>query len=131
MKVFVTFLLTLLIGFVLFVTFTPMGRAMMNEYGFMMERVDEEIDYDNRKMVEDTARSMIATHDAAFMEYETYRTFCEKETYDENKCERALSARTSANKTASTYNNYMLKNKYLFKGNMPFDIFYELPFIED
>lgn len=131
MKVFVTFLLTLLIGFVLFVTFTPMGRAMMNEYGFMMERVDEEIDYDNRKMVEDTARSMIATHDSAFMEYETYRTFCEKETYDENKCERALSARTSANKTASTYNNYMLKNKYLFKGNMPFDIFYELPFIED
>ena len=33
-------------------------------------------------------------------------------------------------KTASTYNNYILKNKYIWKNNVPDDIYLELSYIE-
>lgn len=35
-----------------------------------------------------------------------------------------------ANKTASTYNNYILKNEYIWKGNVPSDIYMSLPYME-
>lgn len=120
--------ISLLIVLLLYITFIPSGRAMFNEYAFGMERIDEEIDYTNRKMVEDTARSMIANYEFARSEYESYVTYCD--TDDKDRCQRALDAKTSANKTATNYNNYILKNKYLWRNNMPSDIFYELEIIK-
>lgn len=35
-----------------------------------------------------------------------------------------------ANKTASTYNNYILKNSYVWRGNVLADIYMELAYIE-
>lgn len=35
-----------------------------------------------------------------------------------------------ANKTASTYNNYILKNSFVWDGNIPSDINYSLEYIE-
>lgn len=32
-----------------------------------------------------------------------------------------------ANKTASIYNNYILKNDYIWQNNIPADIYIELP----
>ena len=128
MKTLLTVLMTLIIALVLFVTFIPSGRQMLNEYVFGMERIDEETDYQNRKMVEDTARSMIANYEFAKTEYESYKTFCESD--DKERCQRALDAKTSANKTATNYNNYILKNRYLWKNNLPGDIYLELEVIE-
>ena len=34
-----------------------------------------------------------------------------------------------ANKTASSYNNYILANSYIWKDNIPADIYNELPII--
>ena len=125
-----SFLALLLVLFLGAYTFIPSVRWAVNEYVFMMERVDEETDYGNRKQVEDTARSMISNYEFAVGEYETYKVFCETAQYDKDRCQRALDSKTSANKTASTYNNYLLKNKFLFKGNMPADIYYALETIK-
>lgn len=35
-----------------------------------------------------------------------------------------------ANKTANIYNEYILKNSYVFEGNIPSDIYMELEIIE-
>lgn len=35
-----------------------------------------------------------------------------------------------ANKTASSYNNYILKNSFVWNGNVPADIKMELPYLE-
>lgn len=35
-----------------------------------------------------------------------------------------------ANKTANVYNEYMLKNSYVFDGNIPSDINYQLEIIK-
>ena len=37
--------------------------------------------------------------------------------------------RLELRKTASTYNNYILENEYVWKGNVPSDIFYQLAYI--
>lgn len=128
MKTLFTVLLTILIVFVLWITFIPSGRQVFNEYVFGMERIDEETDYQNRKMVEDTARSMIANYEFAKSEYESYAQYCD--TDDKDRCQRALDSKTSANKTASNYNNYILKNRYLWQNNLPSDIYLELQIIE-
>lgn len=128
MKTLGTIILTLIIALVLSITFIPAARQAFNEYAFGMQRIDEETDYQNRKMVEDTARSMIANYEFAKAEYESYKTFCESD--DKDRCQRALDAKTSANKTATNYNNYILKNRYLWKNNLPGDIYLELEIIE-
>ena len=39
-------------------------------------------------------------------------------------------AKTRANNTASTYNNYILKNSYVWKDNIPSDIKTKLDYVE-
>ena len=41
----------------------------------------------------------------------------------------AEQARIRANRTAATYNNYMLKNSYIWVDNIPTDIYATLPTI--
>lgn len=121
--------LTLLVAFALAITFIPSARQAFNEYAFGMKRIDQETDYTNRKMVEDSARSMIANYEFAKAETASYASFCATATYDKARCQRSLDAKASANKTASNYNNYILKNRYLWKNNLPSDIFLELAMI--
>lgn len=111
--------------------FVPAGRSIVREHIFKMQDVDQEINYVNRKKVEDTARSMISNYQYAKSEYETYKFFCKDSVYDKEKCQRALDSKSSANRTVSTYNNYLLKNNFLFKQNMPKDIYEKLEKIEE
>jgi hypothetical protein len=127
MKTLGVILATVVVVLILSITYVPSIRLAFNEYVFRLERIDQETDYENRKMVEDTARSMISNYEFAVSEYNTYKDYCG---VDEDKCQRALDAKTSANKTATTYNNYILKNKYLWKDNLPSDIYYELELVE-
>jgi hypothetical protein len=60
------------------------------------------------------------------MRYETYRT-----SDDPHKQEWGEQAKIRANATASTYNNYVLKNSYIWKGNVPSDILMTLPYITE
>ena len=89
------------------------------------QKADDETNYQTLKKVEDTCRAMIASYEADKLTYEMYI-----DTDDEEKQSWAEQAKMRANKTASTYNNYILENDYVWKGNVPSDIYGRLPYIE-
>ena len=65
---------------------------------------------ETKKKVEDTCRSMISTYNSDKLIYEQY-----KDSDNAEKASWAEQAKMRANKTASSYNNYVLKNKYVWK----------------
>lgn len=66
------------------------------------------------------------------MSYETDRLMWEQYKDSDSEEERgwAESAKIRANKAALTYNEYFLKNSYVFEGNVPSDIRTELEILE-
>ena len=109
----------------LLITFSPTFRGMFNTYETKMQQVDDRTQYKSRKRVEDEARLMIASYQADKIKYEQYKT-----SDSEEQQGWAEQAKMRANQTAVTYNNFMLKNSFLFKDNIPYDIRYELPILE-
>lgn len=103
---------------------TPQVRGMVNSLFRRVQMVDDNTRYSTMRTVEDTARAMIASHKADVLTWEQYR-------YSENEQEYSWSqqAKMRANKTASSYNNYLLKNRYVWRDNIPADIALELPVI--
>lgn len=51
-------------------------------------------------------------------------------TDNDEKKSWAEQAKMRANKTASTYNNYILENSFVWEDNIPSDINYKLEYIE-
>lgn len=115
---------TLIIGAFVFFGLTPTGRAVWNEWRYGLEKVDEKT-YENQKQVEDTCRAMIASYNSDKLVYEQYK---DSEIAEERSW--ANNAKIRANSTASTYNNYILKNSYLWQGNVPSDIYMNLAYLE-
>jgi hypothetical protein len=118
-------LVIVFIGLPLFFNVTPAGKALWNNWFHSVQVADDNTNYDTRQTVEDTCRSMIATYEADKLSYEQYVGSDDKE-------ERswAAQAKMRANRTAATYNNYILKNNYVWKNDVPRDIVMELPYIE-
>lgn len=114
-----------LIFSVVFFNATPSGKAMWNNWFHAVQKADDATNYDTLKQVEDTCRAMIASYNSDKLTYEQY-----KDSDNEQKQSWAEQAKMRANKTASTYNNYILKNSYLWKGNVPADIYMTLSVIE-
>lgn len=104
---------------------TPSGRGTINTYWFGVEKVDDVTDYDTIKQVEDTCRAMIASYESDKLTYEQY-----KNSNNEEKQSWAEQAKMRANKTASSYNNYILQNNFIWKDNVSADIRTELEIIE-
>ena len=104
---------------------TPWGRSMWNKWFHQVQVVDDATSYKTRKHVEDTCRAMIASYESDKRTYEQYKDSEEKE-----KQEWAEQAKMRANKTASSYNNYILENRYVWKDNIPSDIKTELTYID-
>lgn len=128
MKYFIGSLLSLiiigLIVFGIYVSFFPGGRALINSYDNMMKKVDDRTTYETRKQVEDKARASIASYKSDKATYEMYR-----DSDNTEKQSWAEQAKMRANKTVNVYNEYMLKNSYVFDGNIPSDIYYQLELI--
>lgn len=112
------------IGISVFFGATPAGKAIWNNWFHAVQKVDDDTNYKTRKKVEDTCRSMIASYNSDKLIYEQY-----KDSDNEEKQSWAEQAKMRANKTASTYNNYILKNSYVWEDNVPSDICMELDFI--
>jgi len=104
---------------------TPSGRAAINSYFHSVQKADDLTSYSTRKEVEDSCRAMISSYNADALTYEQY-----KDSENEEKVGWAEQAKMRANKTASTYNNYVLKNSYVWEGNIPADIKGQLEYIE-
>ena len=129
MKTFGTVMLCIIlcscIALSIFFNATPIGKAMWNNWFHTVQKVDDDTNYKTLKRVEDTCRSMIASYEADKLTYEQYR-----DSDNEEKQSWAEQAKMRANKTASSYNNYILKNSYVWKNNVPADIYLELAIIE-
>lgn len=104
---------------------TPSGRGVINTYFFKVQKVDDATNYETIKKVEDTCRAMISSYESDRLTYEQY-----KDSDNEEKQSWAEQARMRANKTASSYNNYILENDFVWSGNVPDDIKYELEYID-
>ena len=117
--------LAVLTASMIFFSATPSGRAMWNNWFHAVQKADDATNYHTRKQVEDTCRSMIASYTSDNLTYEQY-----KDSENEEKASWAEHAKMRANKTASSYNEFILKNSYVWQGNVPDDIVSELPYLE-
>ena len=116
--------IVLVVGAGIFFGVTPAGRGVWNSWFHAVQEVDDRTNYDTIKKVEDTCRAMIATYEADRLMYEQY-----KDSDDEEEQDWAAQAKMRANRTASTYNNYILENEYVWRDNVPNDIYMELPYL--
>ena len=116
-----------LLAFVLIFFFVanPLGVMSWNSWFGLVQRADDATNYETLKQVEDTCRSMIASYEADRLTYEQY-----KGSDDDEQRSWAEQAKMRANRTASTYNNYILENSYVWSGNVPNDIDSELDYLE-
>lgn len=124
-SVIIAILLIATIGASVFFSATPTGVAMWNNWFHAVQKADDDTNYQTRKKVEDTCRSMISSYTSDKLIYEQY-----KDSDNDEKQSWAEQAKMRANKTASSYNNYILENSYVWENNVPSDIDYELKYIE-
>ena len=127
MKVIFGTIVTVLI----FVTINIIGIAggwfdtwFSNEVEYVDQKIDDATNYETRKQVEDTCHAMISSYTTDKMVYEQYHG---SEIEEERSW--AEQAKMRANKTASTYNNFILENSFVWKENIPEDIKKELEYI--
>lgn len=122
--VLLALLLVALVGSSIFFSATPTGKAMWNNWFFVVQKADDKTNYETRKEVEDACRAMIASYTSDKLTYEQY-----KDSDSEEKQSWAEQARMRANKTAASYNEYVLKNSFVWEDNIPADIVSNLPYI--
>ena len=96
-----------------------------NRIDYIDQKIDDRTNYDTLKTVEDSCRAMIASYEADKLTWMQY-----KDSEDSEQRSWAEQAKMRANRTASNYNNYILKNSYVWDGNIPEDIRNELEFLE-
>ena len=101
------------------------GTGYGNTVDYIDRKIDDATNYDTKKKVEDTCRSMISSYESDRLVYEQY-----KDSDNEEKQSWAEQAKMRANKTAATYNNYILENSFVWSGNVPADIRGQLDYIE-
>ena len=124
MKIFGGIVLTILLMIVISGVGIGLGwfdTFLTNKVEYVDRKIDDRTNYDTRKKVEDTARASIASYKTDKATWEMY-----KDSDNEEKQSWAEQAKMRANKTATVYNEYMLKNSYVFEGNIPADIDYQL-----
>ena len=96
-----------------------------NSIDYVDQKIDDRTNYETRKTVEDSCRAMIASYESDKLTWMQY-----KDSEDSEHQSWGEQAKMRANRTASNYNNYILKNSYVWDGNIPEDIQSELAFLE-
>lgn len=118
-------LLAMMFGFWIWTNCTHIGRVTRNLWRGSVQKVDDATNYNTLKEVENTCRTMIASYESDRLMWEQY-----KDSNDTEKQSWAEQAKIRANKTAATYNNYILENSYVWSGNVPDDVKGELEYLE-
>ena len=122
-KAIVGIIVALILGIAV-VMVTPVGRAIWNRNQYAVQKVDDATSYRTRKQVEDTCRALITSYTSDRLRYEQYAASdsAEQRSWGEQ-------AKMRANQTAAQYNEYVLKNSFIFDGNVPKDIREKLEYI--
>ncbi len=123
--IFFSLVIALGIGIIIFFNATSAGKTAWNNWQASIQEANEKSEYEKRKKVEETCRSMIASYQQDVMTYEAF-----KDNEDEYYRSIAMEARTRANQTAKEYNEYIEKNKDVLKEDWPADISDCLIYIE-
>ena len=108
-----------------FASCSPAGVAIWNTWDYAIQKTDDATRYKTIKKVEDSCRAMISSYESDRLVYEQYR-----DSDNDEKQSWAEQAKMRANKTAATYNNYVLENNFVWSGNVPDDIRRELAYLE-
>lgn len=125
MKTVAIILITVIVVALLYFAVTPGGRATWNNWWHGVQKADDITNYVTLKKVEDSCRAMISSYESDKLTYLQY-----KDSDNEEKQSWAEQAKMRANKTAIEYNNYILKNSYVWKDNIPADIYMRLDILE-
>lgn len=96
-----------------------------NRVDYVEQKIDDATRYETIKKVEDSCQAMISSYESDRLVYEQYR-----DSDNEEKQSWAEQAKMRANKTAATYNNYVLENTFVWSGNVPDDIRSELEYLQ-
>lgn len=107
-------------------TFIGWGSIWFNnQVDYVNQKIDDASNYKTRKTVEDSCRAMVSSYEADKLTWEQY-----KDSESAEQRSWADQAKMRANRTAANYNNYILKNSYVWNENIPDDILSELDKIE-
>lgn len=115
----------IIVGLIVFIAITPIGRSIWNTNMYEVQKTDDATNYKTLKRVEDTCRSMIASYTEDKLIWEQYKDSDNKE-----QKSWADQAKMRANGTATSYNEYVLKNSYVWQDNIPEDIRKELEYLK-
>lgn len=96
-----------------------------NRVDYIDQKIEDTTRYETIKKVEDSCRAMISSYESDRLVYEQYR-----DSDNEEKRSWAEQAKMRANKTAATYNNYVLDNSFVWSENVPEDIRNELEYLQ-
>lgn len=104
---------------------TPFGRSVWNNWFFNVQKADDITSYATIKKVEDTCRAMISSYTTDRLIWEQF-----KNSDSEEQRGWADNAQMRANKTAASYNEYILKNSFVWRENVPPDIYERLEYLK-
>lgn len=122
----VTILILDIIGVLLVVGCLVLGlTGGINRFFFRVHKINEVTDYQTIRTVEDTCRAMIANYTADELTWKQY-----KESDVPEQVAWANQARMRANATAAHYNEYIIKNSFVWADNVPPDIAERLNYLE-
>lgn len=96
-----------------------------NRFAFQVQKIDDATNYRTIKQVEDSCRAMISSYTADKLAYEQY-----KDSDSQEQHSWAAQAKMRANKTAASYNEYILKNSFIWQDNIPKDILQRLEYLK-
>ena len=96
-----------------------------NRFAFQVQKIDDATNYRAIKQVEDSCRAMISSYTADKLAWEQY-----KNSDSEEQVSWANQAKMRANKTAASYNEYILKNSFIWQDNIPKDILQRLEYLK-
>lgn len=124
-QIVLSIIATVLILVGLFFSLTPTGKTVFNNWKHSIQKADDSSNYETKKLVEDSARGMITAYNADVVIYNQY-----KDSEDKDEKAWANNAKIRANQTAIKYNEYILKNSYIWEDNIPYDISFNLDILE-
>lgn len=114
------------VGVILVVGVAILGlTGCLNRFFFQVHKIDDSTNYNTIKKVEDSCRAMISSYTSDKLTWQQY-----KNSDSQEQRSWADQAKMRANKTAASYNEYILKNSFVWQGNIPQDIAQRLEYLE-